>query len=60
MTDYTIVKNAVRCTICGSAADKHSIFYQCQNNPNHLGDTYVGIFADLTREDENENCTLAM
>lgn len=43
------VKNAVRCTICGGSADLLSCgVYECQNNKNHLGDTFVGIFTDLS------------
>ena len=44
-----IVKNAVQCSICQSPADLHNrMYYQCQKNPNHLGDTFVGIFTDLS------------
>jgi len=50
-----IVKNAVRRTICQSPADLHNkMYYQCQQNPNHLGDTWVGIFTDLSRPSEKE------
>ena len=49
-----IVKNAVRCRICGSGADLiNGSFYQCQANKNHLGDTFAGIFSDLTFNREN-------
>lgn len=48
-----IVKNAVRCTICGSPADLHNrMYYQCQKNSAHVGGTWVGIFTDLSMEDE--------
>ena len=44
-----VVKNAVTCTICGSPADLHNkTYYQCQKNSNHVGDTWVGIFTDLS------------
>jgi hypothetical protein len=41
--------NAYTCNICGSPADLvNGAFYECQQNKNHLGDTFVGIFSDLT------------
>ena len=43
-----IVKNAVRCGICNASADRYSTYFQCSENPNHVGDLYVGIFSDLT------------
>jgi hypothetical protein len=43
-----IVKNAVRCGVCGAAADRYCNRFQCQDNYNHVGDLNVGIFADLT------------
>lgn len=57
-----IVKNAVTCTICRSSADFHiqgrtktipgrfinTGFYECQANKNHIADTVMGIFSDLT------------
>ena len=46
--DKPIVKNAVRCGICNSAADRYVNRFQCQSNPNHVGDLNVGIFSDLT------------
>lgn len=48
----SIVKNAVQCAVCGSAADRYGAIYVCQENPNHFGDTFVGIFTDLTYPDE--------
>jgi hypothetical protein len=51
----TIVKNAVQCKICGAGADLiNKCFYQCQANSNHLGDTWVGIFTDMTFEPEED------
>lgn len=42
-------KNAVTCTICNSPADLVSgTHYECPKNPAHMGDTFVGIFNDLT------------
>lgn len=54
MSDTEIVKNAVRCTICGSSADlmDWGSFYECQSNPAHLGDIWVGIFTDMSYEPE--------
>lgn len=47
------VKNAVRCTVCGSSADLLEVgIYQCQKNTAHLGDCWVGIFTDLTRPND--------
>lgn len=43
-----VVKNAVRCQICQAPADRHPWGFQCQQNPNHVGDPVVGIFSDLT------------
>jgi hypothetical protein len=40
------VKNAVTCGICQAPADKTPSCYQCQANPNHVGDLTVGIFTD--------------
>lgn len=41
--------NAVRCTICGANADLMKVgIYVCRDNPAHIGDTFVGIFSDLT------------
>lgn len=52
MSDTEIVKNAVRCTICGAAADliNWGSLYVCQSNPSHMGDIWVGIFTDLSYE----------
>ena len=47
--DDQVVKNAIRCSICNSLADKMHGYYQCQQNPGHLGDLFVGIFSDLNR-----------
>jgi len=52
MIDQPIVKNAVSCRICGAAADRYSWGYQCQVNPNHCGDSIVGIFTDMSYEKE--------
>ena len=46
--DQPIVKNAVRCSICQSPADRYANRFQCQSNPCHVGDLFVGIFADLS------------
>lgn len=55
MSNEQIVKNAVHCRICGSAADKHPNMYICQKNPNHIGDLIVGILTDCTyREAKTE------
>lgn len=43
-----IVKNAIQCGICLAPADRYCNRFQCQNNPNHIGDLNVGIFSDLT------------
>lgn len=52
----TVVKNAVTCTLCHSPADLHNnCFYQCQKNPNHIGDTFVGIFTDLSWPERKKN-----
>jgi len=44
-----ITKNATRCSICGSNADKYVNRYQCQVNWNHLGDLTSGVFTDLSQ-----------
>lgn len=49
-----IVKNSVQCGICGSAADRYAMYFQCQANPNHMADLFVGIFTDLTYEQQAE------
>jgi len=41
-----IVKKAVRCTVCGSAADRYQHLFQCQTNPAHIADLVTGIFSD--------------
>ncbi|MCA9496518.1 MAG: hypothetical protein KC589_06235 [Nanoarchaeota archaeon] len=46
--DGLIVKNAVRCGVCGNLADRYVNRFQCQNNPSHIGDLFVGIFSDLS------------
>ena len=51
-TESDIVRNAVRCTLCGSSADKYGALYRCQANPCHVGDMFVGIFTDLTYPSE--------
>jgi hypothetical protein len=43
-----ITKNAMACGICGGPADRYRNHFQCQKNPNHVGDLIVGIFSDLT------------
>jgi hypothetical protein len=51
MNDSKDVKtfNAVQCRICGANADLLQCgIYVCQENPAHCGDTFVGIFTDLT------------
>ena len=48
-----IIKNAVTCTICGASANlRNRMYYQCQKNSAHIGDIWVGIFTDLSMEDE--------
>lgn len=42
------VKNACRCGICGAAADRDYDTLICQSNPGHRGDTWTGIFSDLS------------
>jgi hypothetical protein len=38
------VENATRCGICGANADKlESGIYECQANPAHMADGFVGI-----------------
>ena len=52
--DGLIVKNAVRCLVCVNLADRYVNRFQCQNNPSHIGDLFVGIFSDLSyQEDKN-------
>lgn len=42
-------KSAVMCPICNFPANLHSSgVYVCQNNVNHVGDVYTGLFDDLT------------
>ncbi len=49
-----IVKNATRCRICGNPADRYLNHFQCQKNPSHIGDIFVGIFSDMSYpEDQN-------
>jgi len=50
-----VVENAVRCTVCGANADRYGAIFICQANKAHLGDTFVGIFTDLTYPEENED-----
>lgn len=46
-----IVKNAVRCTICQSSADRYINHYKCTNSDcGAWGDLYVGIFTRLDLE----------
>ena len=48
-------KDAVQCSICQSNADlMHVGIYVCQANNAHVGDTFVGIFTDLTYPEKNE------
>ena len=45
-----VTKNAVECSICGSPATRHgNSYYQCEGNPAHIGDMWVGIFTDLSK-----------
>ena len=53
--DEPIVKNARSCGICGGPADRYENRYECQKNPCHLGDLFVGIFSDLSRPDDLDN-----
>ena len=48
-SDEPIVRNACRCGVCGSGADRYIHLFQCQANPGHMGDLTVGIFSDLSR-----------
>ena len=50
-----IVKNAVRCGICQSPADRYDNHFECQANPCHVGDLFVGIFSDLHRQRSQSN-----
>lgn len=43
-----LCKNACSCRICGAAADRYANWFQCQSNPSHVGDLFVGIFSDLS------------
>ena len=43
-----IVRNAVRCGVCGAGADRYSYGFVCQANKNHVGDLVVGIFSDMS------------
>jgi hypothetical protein len=45
-----IVKNAVRCGICGAPADRYANRFECQANAGHLGDLFMAIFSDLSRD----------
>ena len=47
MSETTIVRNAIRCRLCGSPADRIGSYFQCQANPGHTADCYTGIFSDL-------------
>lgn len=46
-----IVRRAVPCGVCGAPADRFINRFQCQADPNHVGDLNVGIFTDLTHPD---------
>ena len=43
-----IVRNAVRCGICGAGTDRYSYGFVCKANKNHVGDSVVGIFSDMS------------
>jgi hypothetical protein len=46
-----IVKNAVRCTMCGHGADRYDGFFLCTNPEcGAFGDLFVGIFTRLDRK----------
>jgi hypothetical protein len=45
-----VTKNAIKCGICYFSVDRYVNRFQCQKNPNHIGDLNVGIFCDLTIE----------
>lgn len=48
-------KNAVTCRICFAAADLMKVgMFVCQDNPQHIGDTFNGIFTDLTMRESKE------
>lgn len=40
------IVNARRCGVCGAGADRYEWGLQCQANPSHLGDSFLGIFSD--------------
>lgn len=44
-----ILRNALRCGICGESADRYSNRFGCQTNPGHMADLVTGLFSDLTR-----------
>ncbi len=53
--EIPIVCNAVRCGVCGEPADRYVNRFQCQANPNHVGDLNVGIFSDCTLPDRKKS-----
>lgn len=46
-----IIKNARRCTICNSSADRYAVHFQCTNIPGHFADLNTGIFEDHSRDE---------
>ena len=53
------VKNVCRCGICGAAADRDHDILICQSNPGHRGDTWTGIFSDLSWHGDAKQVTSA-
>lgn len=47
-----VKRNAINCGICQAPADRYAHYYQCQKNPNHLGDIEDGRFTDRTEPKE--------
>lgn len=46
-----IVKNACRCGLCGSSADRYATHFECTNpDCGACGDLFVGIFTQLDPE----------
>lgn len=43
-----VVKNAVRCRVCGAPADRHHNRFECRKDLGHMADLVTGIFTDMT------------
>lgn len=64
LAEGMICKNAVSCGICKAPAHRYKKMFMCSVNCNHVADTFVGIFSDLTYLSEikmtfNPNNTLS-